>query len=411
MLTNATVKAARPGARPLKMFDAGGLYLYVRPSGRRTWRMKYRHQRREKLLTFGDFPDMGLGDARELRDQARAQLRRGEDPAAAAAEAKAAAIASAEQQDVTFEGVARRWFERRKGRWSTKHAEDVIGSLERHVFPAIGARPVDEVTAPLVLSALQLVEEAGAIETARRLRPRISGVFRLAMLDGLVKADPAAAVTDELMPAPAQQRQPALGSIGEARELLAAVDQVDAGEITKLASMFLALTGVRLDSLRGALWTEFEDLDLDGTFVGPLRPLWRVPAARMKLTQIRKADPAADHLVPLSAQAVEILRELRDLGRGSELVFPGRGRCRPIGEAAIGDLYDRAGYAGRHVPHGWRATFSTILNERFPLERALIDQALAHSPKDKVEAAYNRAQQLARRRHLFQRWADLLLGA
>ncbi|HEY0116301.1 MAG TPA: integrase arm-type DNA-binding domain-containing protein [Allosphingosinicella sp.] len=393
MLTNATVKAARPSARAYKLGDAGGLYLYVRPSGSKTWRMKFRYQRREKLLTFGDFPDVALVDARELRDRAREQLRRGEDPTARSAE-----LASIE---ATFEAAARRWHAHQLARWSTVHAADVLTSLERDVFPAIGALHLGAIDAPAVLRVLRDVERRGAVETARRLRQRISGVFGFAMSEGIAAADPAAIVARALAPSPATRRHPALLELADARALLAAAERVDAAAIVKLASRFLALTAVRLAALRGARWDEFQDLD-------GAAPLWRIPAARMKLTQVKKADPAADHLVPLSAAAVDVLRQARAIAGDAGFVFPGRGGRLPIGEAAIGELYIRAGHSGRHVPHGWRATFSTIMNERSPGDRDLIDRALAHAPKDKVEAAYNRAEHLERRRDLFQRWADLV---
>jgi integrase len=411
MLTNATVKAARPGARPYKMADAGGLYLYVRPNGRRTFRMKFRYARREQLLTFGDFPDVSLGDARELRDEAREQLRRGANPAGAAARARAGAAAP--ECAATFEDWARRWHAHQLPRWSAVHAADVITSLERDVFPELGALEPSAIDSPAVLRVLRAVEARSSIETARRLRQRTSAIFGFAMSEGGAKVatgDPAAIVTRALAAPPAKGRHPALTELEPARALLAAAERVQAAPIAKLASLFLALTAVRLGTLRGARWAELEDVDLDGSFIGPRRPLWRVPAARMKLTKARKADPAADHLVPLPLQAIEILRAARRQGGGSPYIFPGRSGRTPIGEAAIGDLYTRAGFAGRHVPHGWRSTFSTILNELYPEEDGLIDQALGHVPKDKVEAAYNRAEHLARRRLLFQRWGELLIG-
>jgi integrase len=409
MLTNATVKAARPGARPYKMADAGGLYLFVRPSGRRTFRMKFRFDRREQLLTFGDFPDIGLGEARELRDDAREQLRRGINPAGALARAQAAAAAAAAEQGPGFEIWARRWHAHQVPRWSPVHADDVITSLERDVFPDLGALELKAIDSPAILRVLRAVEARSCVESARRLCQRISAVFSFAISEGGAGSNPAAIIgRDVLAAAPAKGRHPALTEIGPARELLEIVDGMPGAPIAKLASRLLALTAVRLGTLRGARWTEFEDVDLEGSFIGPRRPLWRIPAARMKLSKARKADPAADHLVPLPLQAIEILRAARDLAGDSEYVFPGRGRRRPIGEAAIGDLYARAGFAGRHVPHGWRSTFSTILNERGRRDRALIDQALGHVPKDKVEGAYNRAEHLVLRRLLFQRWAELL---
>lgn len=405
MLTNATVKAAQASARPYKLADAGGLYLYVRPSGSKTWRMKYRYRGKEKLLTFGSWPEIGLSDARARRDSAREQLRNNVDPAAHNG-------CHAHSGQTTFEQLARRWFERRRGRWSAEHAADVIASLERDVFPAIGAEAPAAVDAQAVLRILLGVEERGCIESARRLRERISGVFRFAIPLQICTADPAALIADELSPRPVQVPQAALTELDEARELLADAEQVDAPAIVKLASRFLALTVVRMATLRGAEWSEIEGVDwnqLDSTS-GDVQ--WRIPAARMKLTKVKKADPSAEHLIPLSRQAVAVLREIRALELPGELIFPGRRRGRPIGEGAIGHLYAAAGYSGRHVPHGWRATFSTILNNRFPERQQLIDQALAHvGKKGKVEAAYNRAQHLDRLRDLFQSWADLVAPA
>ena len=393
MLTNATVRAARPRARPYKLFDGRGLYLHVTPSGHRGWRLRYRLEGREKLLCLGAFPELDLGGAREAGDAARAQLALGADPS----------LAVIQRSSSGFEDVARAWHAHQLARWSAVHADDVLASLARDVFPAIGAVPLAAIDAPAVLRVLRAVEARGHHETARRLRQRISAVFGFAMSEGLAQEDPAAIVTRALAPSAAPQRHRALLSIGPARELLVAVDQLDAAPAAKLASRFLALTAVRLAGVRGAAWSEFEQLD------GP-EPTWRIPAARMKLTRRKKADPAADHLVPLVPAAVSVLHAARAAFPGDGPVFPGRDGERPLGEGAIGALYRRAGFGEAHVPHGWRATFSTVLNERWPEDRTIIDRALAHAPKDKVEAAYNRAEHLDRRRNLFVRWAELLLG-
>ncbi|MDE8651065.1 tyrosine-type recombinase/integrase, partial [Novosphingobium album (ex Liu et al. 2023)] len=214
--------------------------------------------------------------------------------------------------------------------------------------------------------------------------------------------------------------QPALTSIEECRALIAACEYARARVSVLLASRFLALTAVRLEAVRGMHWSEIEpDEDREGL---QGRWIWRVPPARMKLARAKKQDSRFAHLVPLSAEAVAVLRAAANSYPGDAnlhslpanlhaLVFPGRDGVTPIGEGAIGALYARAGFAGRHVPHGWRSSFSTILNESMPPEwRADIDRALAHSPKDKVEAAYNRAAQLGRRRQLFDRWGALLAG-
>ena len=401
MLTTATVKASRARARAYKLSDGGGLLLAVLPSGTKSWRMKFRLGGKEQLLTFGTWPDLDLAGARDRRDRARELLDRGEDPRAAGEPQS--------KHDQDFEAVAQLWYQHQLSRWSEVHAADVLASLERDVFPAIGAEPIKKITAPQVLRALRAIERRGAIETAKRVRQRISDVFAFGVAEGSCDVDPAAIVTKALAPAPASRRQPALLDIDAARELLAAADDVDAAELVKLASRFLALTAVRLACVRHLPWSEIEDLD-------GAAPLWRIPAARMKLTKARKADPLAEHLVPLSSQAVAILKRAREfavdhVAGAGRMVFPGRAAARPIGERAIGDLYVNAGFAGRHVPHGWRASFSTIANELKLADRRVIDMALAHTPKDRVEAAYNRATLLEERRDLFQAWADLLMPA
>lgn len=393
MLTNATVKAARAGARPFKLFDSGGLYLFVRPSGTKTWRVKRRHGGREQLLTLGTWPELDLAGARERRDEARA----GEGSPHSQAGASSG-------KPITFEQLARAWFEQRRDRWSAVHAADVLASLERDVFPAIGATALPTIGAATLLDVLQAVEARGCIETARRLHERISAVFRFGIPRGHCMGDPAAAIADELRPRPASRSQPALSSIDEARSLMQAVDHLGrpAPDLVHLASRLLALTAVRSRTLRFAEVSEFEDLS-------GREPVWRVPPAKLKLKKTRKADPAAELVIPLSRQAAALARQLVDQATGS-LLFPGRKSARPIGENALRALYAAAGYGGRHVPHGWRATFSTVMNGQRPDDRTLIDQALGHVGLGKVEAAYNRAAHLERRRDLFQRWADLLLG-
>ena len=388
-LSNAAVKAARPRSRAYKMFDERGLFLFVTPGGLRSWRLKYRIEGREKLLCLGQWPDLQLLDARDRAEEARALILQGVDPSGTARTAR---------QVHTFEAVARQWHALQLERWTERHASDVLDSLVRDVFSDIGPLPIGAITAPAVLQVLRDVERRGSIETARRIRQRISAVFAFAIAEGIADQDPAAIVGKALRPAPPARRQPALIDLAEARELLAACDRAGGPPIVRLASRFLALTAVRMGALIGATWDEFEQLDGSA-------PLWRIPAARMKLKKARKADAANDHIVPLSAEAVAVLRQVREIGYDthSSAVFP----IRP---AAIGALYSRAGYAGRHVPHGWRATFSTILNERFPEQRAAIDMALAHTPKgeSESEAAYNRAQLLDQRRDLFQQWGAML---
>jgi integrase len=302
-----------------------------------------------------------------------------------------------------------------QARWTPVHATDVLRSLEREVFPSLGPLPIREIDAPLVLATLRKIEGRGSLETAKRVRQRISAVFVQAISEGICATDPAAIVAKALRPARKKTRQPAIADLTELRELLTAVEASGASPVTKIASRLLALTAVRPGVLRGATWAEFEGIDW--TSIHPeeaATPLWRVPASRMKVVLDRKEDAAYEHLVPLSRQAVEALAAIRPLTGRFPLIFPSaRHGHRPMSENAIGYLYNRAGYHGRHVPHGWRAAFSTIMNERAERlgragDRAIIDLMLAHIPTNKVEGAYNRAAYMERRRELAQEWADLL---
>lgn len=410
MLTNAAVKAARARASAYKLADGRGLHLFVAPSGRKSFRLRFRFGGAEQLLTIGTWPDVSLENARARVTEAREQLARGEDPRAAAAAVPA-----------TFEAAACAWLTLQADGWTPVHAADVAASLERDVFPAIGAAELAAIAPAEILALLRAVERRGARETAHRLRQRIGAVFELAIGEGWCATNPAAHAGRGLRsPAPVEHH-PALTDVAEARALLAEVDALAQAPVAKLASTFLALTAVRWAAVRGARWEEIEDLD------GP-EPLWRVPAARMKLAAAKKQLADNDHLVPLSPAAVAVLRACRaaagdngacvSRGGGGEtqgvLVFPGRGGAA-LGERALVDLYARTSFAGRHVPHGWRATFSTVMNELRPEWRAAIDRTLGHVLKGeggkaaKVEAAYNRATYLPLRRQILDAWGALLI--
>lgn len=228
-------------------------------------------------------------------------------------------------------------------------------------------------------------------------------MFVFAISSGRADNDPASVVLGAMAPV-RKGKQPAITDLAAAREILARVEEEVAHPVTKLAHRLLALTTVRPGTLIGTPWQEFDEIDQGN-------PVWRIPAARMKLKQSKKDDEAHDHLVPLSRQALEVIATLRILTGKGPLVFPNtRHAHKPMSENAIGYLLNRAGYHSRHVPHGWRSTFSTVMNENYPADRAVIDLMLAHVPKDRVEGAYNRAQHLQRRTELAQLWADIILG-
>ncbi|MCB1394153.1 integrase arm-type DNA-binding domain-containing protein [Nitrobacter sp.] len=396
MLTDTAIRKARAGDKPFKLADSGGLHLYVSTAGGKLWRFRYSYGGKEKLLSIGPYPSISLLDARAARDAAKATLREGRDPGVIKKLRKLSHTNSAAN---TFEAIAREWYDLNKGQWVDRHAEDVITSLEREVFPTLGDIPVTDIKAPEVLAVLRGIETR-AKETARRVRQRMSAVFVYAISSGRAEADPAATVQKAMAPM-RKGRQPAITDLDAAQEMLAKAEAEKAHPATKLALRILALSAVRPGTLITTPWSEWADLD-DG--------VWRIPAARMKLRLQHKDDDARDHLVPLSRQAFEAIEALRTLTGGGPLAFPNtRHAHKPMSENAIGYLLNRAGYHHHHVPHGWRATFSSVMNERFPADKPVIDLMLAHVPKDKVEGAYNRALHLERRRELAQNWADLIL--
>ncbi|MEZ5655364.1 MAG: integrase arm-type DNA-binding domain-containing protein [Sphingobium sp.] len=403
MLTDARVRSAKARPKSYKIADANRLFLFVTPSGGKLWRWNYEYDGKNKTMALGAYPLVSLADARTKRDEAYAILCEGHDPVVVKKLKKEATLEVYRQ---TFERVAREWYENSRAQWATTHASDVIRSLERDVFPNIGSLPTAQLTPPLILGVLREIEARGAIETAKRVRQRISAVFVYAIAQGIATSDPAEKLGAVLKPV-RKGRQPAITDLVPLRKMILAAEEDNARPVTRLGLRMLALTAVRPSELRGAEWAEFEDLD------GKL-PLWRIPSFRMKGDLDRKDELGGDHLVPLPPQAVAVLRAAWPLTGGGPLVFPSnRHAHRPMSENAIGYLLNRAGYHGHHVPHGFRAAFSTIMNEWAerngdPHDRKVIDLMLAHVPKDKIEGAYNRAAYMPRRRELATLWADML---
>lgn len=401
MLTDTKIRTAKPAEKPYRLTDSGGLFLWVTPAGGKIWRLRYEVHGKEKLISLGPYPAITLGEAREKREEAKGQLRGGRDPSL---ERKLKRAAGRLVTENSFQSVASAWHERQKPSWTERHAGDVLDSLNKYVFPKMGSFPVAEIETPVVASILQAIEASGAPETARRVRQRISAVFVYAVAMGLAKNDPAHLARAVLAPLK-KGRQPAITDLEQLRELMRAAEATPAHPITRLGLRFLALTAVRPGELRAARWSEFTDLD------GPA-PTWEIPAERMKMK--------VAHAVPLASQAVAVIKEVQKLTARHPFVFPSaRHSHRPMSENALGYLLNRSGYHGHHVPHGFRAAFSTIMNELYLADRGVIDLMLAHAPGSKgsenlggavssSEGAYNRALYAARRRELAQAWADML---
>lgn len=404
MLTDVACRKAPAKDKPYKLADAHGLYLYVLPTGFKSWRWKYRIGGKEKRLVFGPYPTITLVKAREMRENAARVLREGADPGVSKRQRAAEQTALVGS---TFEKIARDWHASQKTGWSARYAAIVLNSFENDVFPRIGRLPITAVTTPLVLEVLRPIEARGAVETAHRVRQRISEVFARAIGAGIAPADPAA-VTKRALGRKVKGKFPAARTVKLAQAVLETSEKQPGQPLTKLASRLLALTAVRSATLRNAEVSEFEDLDGSA-------PIWRVPAAKMKLGVERKQDDAFEFIVPLSRQAVETVKVAIGFSgkNATGLIFRSvRNSRRPISDSTLSKAYREAGFSGVHVPHGWRATFSTVMNELVKEQgrgddRAVIDLMLAHIPAG-VEGDYNRAAYMPRRRELAQEWADLL---
>ena len=372
--------------KPYKLADGGGLYLEVAPAGGKWWRLKYRFGGKEKRLALGTYPAVALKDARLRRDEARALLARGVDPGELRKLTKNSPDAD------SFEAVAREWHAKFAPGWAPGHADKIIRRLERDVFPWIGARPVGQVTAPELLTVLRRIEARGRLETAHRAHQNCGAVFRYAVATGRAERDPSGDLRGALPPASGRHHA-AIVDAKAAGELLRDLDNY-AGQFPTACALRLApLLFVRPGELRRAEWAE---IDLDAAE-------WRIPAAKMKMR--------APHVVPLADQAVAILRELHTLtGRGRYVFHGARSADRPMGENTVNAALRRLGYDKDVMTgHGFRTLASTTLHEQgWPSD--MIERQLAHAERNKIKAAYNRAEHLPERRRMMQAWADYLDG-
>jgi len=386
MLTDTAVRNAKPSDKPIRKFDGGGLYLEIAPTGGKLWRLKYRFEGKEKRLALGVYPDVSLQVARQGRDGARKLLAAGVDPSQ---QRKAVKKAKAEVGANAFEALAHEWMATRGKKWTESYASKTKSALERHVFPAIGAKPITEISAPDLLALLRAIEGRGTVDMAHRLSQHCSAVFRFAISTGRAMDDPVLSLRGALSTVK-QEHYAALTDPLAFAELLRDVEKYRGEATTKAAMQLLALTFQRTKEVRFAEWSQF---DLDAA-------LWRIPAEIMKMREA--------HIVPLSRQAVEVLKELQPLTGEGRLVFPSAiSRERPISENTVIYALARMGYKGRMTGHGFRSVASTLLNEQ-GFRADLIERQLAHAENNAVRAAYNRAEYLPERKKMMQQWADYL---
>jgi integrase len=384
-LTELFIRNVKAPERPRKFFDAGGLFLLLMPNGARWWRLKYRIDGREKLLSLGVYPEVSLKAARAKRDEARKLIATGTDPSAERRAARAG-------QNTTFEGVAREWMGLQAGKLAPITLKKCAWMLETHIFPNLGPQPIAKISAAAMLTALRAIEAGGTHETAHRTKQRCSQILRYAVATGRAERDVTTDLRGALAPVVAKNH-PSITDPARIGALMRAIDGYSGQPATETALRLAPLVFVRPGELRMAEWREFD--------LGAAE--WRIAAARMKMREA--------HIVPLARQAVDLLRNLHAITGDGKYVFPSlRTPDRPISENTINAALRRLGYAKEEMTgHGFRSMASTCLNER-GFHPDLIELQLAHAERNKVRAAYNKAQRLAERRKMMQKWADYLDG-
>jgi integrase len=384
-LSELKIRNAKPRERAYKIFDERGLFLLVTPTGGRLWRLRYRIGNLEKLISLGAYPDVPLKRAREKRDDARRLVADEIDPSADRKAKRAAML-------VTFEGVAQEWLDL-QAKSLAPETISILGSrLNSGLYPYLGSRPVGAITAQELLAALRRIEARGRHETAHRVRALAGRVLRYAVATGRAQHDVAADLKDALAPVKSKNFASVTDPV-RVGELMRAIYGYTGHPVTALALKLAPLVFVRPGELRAAEWSEFDLPNAE----------WRIPGTRMKM-----GEP---HVVPLARQALAILRELQPFARGGRYLFASlRTRDRPMSNNTINAALRRLGYSGEEqTAHGFRSMASTLLNEQgFPPD--VIELQLAHAERNKVRAAYNKAQRLAERRKMMQAWADYLDG-
>lgn len=389
MLTDPKCKNATSEGKAIrKLADGGGLYLWVYADGRKYWRLRYWLGGKEKSLSLGVYPDVGLKAARTKREAERKHLDDRLDPSA---ERKADKLRARTAHANSFEAVATEWYSKQSNTWVASHTLDVKRRLEKNIYPFLGRRPIAEIDAPELLATIRKIEGRGAHDLAHRVLSVCGQVFRYGVATGRCKSDISKDLRGALTPHK-KKKQPAVRP-EELPALLRAIAGYDdiGDQQTRLALELLALTFVRTNELIGAQWPEF---DFEGA-------MWTIPASRMKMKQ--------EHLVPLSRQAIAMLKEMKEIGGGSRFVFPGRNRDKPVSNNTMLFALYRLGYKGRMTGHGFRAVASTILNET-GFRSEVIERQLAHSERNEVRAAYNRAEYLPERKKMMQQWSDYIDG-
>ncbi len=385
-LTDIAIRKAKAGEKPVRLSDERGLYLEIAPGGGKWWRLKYRFEGKEKRLSLGVYPDVGLKEARERRDAARKLVADGVDPSE---NRKAQKAAKADRAANSFEVITREWFAKYSSQWVDYHGDRILKRFERDIFPWIGDRPIADITAQEVLAVIRRIEGRGAVETAHRALSNCGQVFRYAVATGRAGRDPSGDLKGAIPPAQGGHMAATTEPLRLA-EILRAMDGYEGTLIVKCALRLAPLVFVRPGELRKAEWADF---DLEAAE-------WRYIVTKTK----------TQHIVPLCSQALEILRELQPLTGKGRFVFPSaRSSARPMSDNAVLAAMRRMGIPKEEMSgHGFRAVARTILDEVLGVRPDFIEHQLAHAVRDPNGRAYNRTAHLAERRKMMQQWADYL---
>lgn len=388
-LTDTFVKRKQGNGKVQKHSDGGGLYLYITPEGKKSWRLGYRFLGKQKLLVIGPYPAISLKEARERREAAKKLLVDNIDPSTAKQEAKAVAASAAKN---SFQTIALEWLEKYSVNWTAAYKNHILRRMEKYVFPSLGKRPIKSVTAPELLEALRRAEDRGAGFMAHQALSECGRIFRYAIATGRAERDIAADLRGALTPR-SYKHFSAVTEPKAIGKLLLALDTYKGTFTVRCALRLAPLVFVRPGELALAQWKE---IDFE-------KNEWRIPPERMKMRQM--------HIIPLAHQAVEILREVHTLSGQGQYVFPARGNTEkdtPMNRISLVRALRAAGYSKEEMTqHGFRAMASTMLNE-LGYNRDWIERQLAHGDRNGVRAAYNYAEYLPERRRMMQEWADYL---
>lgn len=385
-LSDTTIRNTKPGDKPKSLADERGLSILIQPSGGKWWRFRYRFNGKAKMLSFGVYPDIGLKEARERREEARKLLAQGIEPSE---NRKAQKAAKNERAANSFEVIAREWFEKNRATWAVSHSDKIIRRLEVDVFPWLGGKAIADITAKELLECIRRIEKRGVLETAHRALTNCGQVFRYAVVTGRAARDPSSDLRGALPPVTHKN----FASITDPREvggLLRSLEAFKGTFVVQSALLLSPLLFVRPGELRKAEWTGF---DLD-------KAEWRYFVTKTK----------TEHSVPLATQAIAILKELHALTGHGRYVFPGRDPQKAMSEAAVNAALRRMGYDTKTeiTGHGFRAMARTILAEELHQKPEVIEHQLAHKVPDVLGTAYNRTKFIKERRAMMQLWADYL---